>query len=189
VKELKDYSCPYKEDLRFEDFSKDFLIKLLYAWQMAYLRLNAFWYQTVTEKYGSEAGDDCNLKVWLTVGERVVPKFAKVGNFQLNTVVDNLKLCQLVPETNVGSEYFDGKIDIKNENHIVTTTNKCRILDTLEKVAPEKIEYFCHVMEGQVLERYFRSPKNPNVKVTPLKLPPRRSPDDICCKFDIKAIK
>lgn len=188
MNELRDYSGPYKPDLKFEDFSKDFLIKLLYAWQMAYLRLNAFWYQAVTERCGSEAGDECNLKVWLNVGEKVVPKFAKVGNFQLNTLVDNLKLCQLVPETNIGSEYFDGRVDIIDQNHIVTTTNKCRILGTLEKVAPEKIEYFCRIMEGQVLEKYFKNPQNPNVKVTPLKLPPRKSLDEICCKFDIRAV-
>jgi hypothetical protein len=187
--ELTDYSGPYRHDLRFEDFSKDFLIKLLYTWQRAYLRLNAFWYQAVTERFGSEAADSANLEVWLQVGEKMVPKYAKVGNFPLNTVVDSLKICQLVPETNIGSEYFDGKIDIKNENHIITTTTKCGILDALEKAAPEKIEYFCHVLEGRVLEKYFSSPTNPNVTVTPLKLPPRKSPKDICCQFEIKAVK
>jgi len=27
---------------------------------------------------------------------------------------------------------------------------------------------------------------NPKIKVTPLKLPPRASPDEPCCRFDIK---
>jgi len=48
--ELNDYSGPYRHDLQWEDFSKDFLIKLMYAWQRAYLRLNAFWYQAVSPK-------------------------------------------------------------------------------------------------------------------------------------------
>ncbi len=95
--ELTDYSGPYKHDLKFEDFSKDFLIKLMYAWQRAYLRLNAFWYQAVMERYGSEEADRFNLEIWSTVGEKVVSKFAKIGNFELNTVLDSLKLCQLTP--------------------------------------------------------------------------------------------
>jgi len=181
--ELTDYSGPYKHDLKFEDFSKDFLIKLMYAWQRAYLRLNAFWYQAVMERYGSEEADRFNLEIWSTVGEKVVSKFAKIGNFELNTVLDSLKLCQLTPDSHVGSEFFGGDVDIKNENHVIATTTKCAVLEFFEKAAPERIDYFCHVLESQVMEKYFNNPK---IKVTPLKLPPRESPDDICCQFDIK---
>lgn len=180
--ELSDYSGPYRHDLRFEDFSKDFLIKLMYQWQRAYLRLNAIWYQAAAERFGQEAADDCNLEVWLTVGEKVVPKFAKVGNFELNTVLDSLKLCQLTPDSHTGSEFFGGEVDIKDENHVTTTTTKCAVLEFFEKAAPERIDYFCHVLEKQVMERYFN---NPRIKVTPLKLPPRQSPDEACCRFDI----
>lgn len=189
MEELRDYSGPYRQDLRFEDFSKDFLIKLMHSWQQAYLRLNAFWYEIVTAQFGNKAADDCNLEVWLRVGDRIVPKFAKVGNFPVNNLVDSLKLCQLIPESHIGSKYFDGQIEILDQNHVITTTTKCGILDALEKAAPEKIEYFCHVLEVQVLQRYLSGPGHLKVVVTPLKLPPRTSPDDICCQFDIRAEK
>jgi hypothetical protein len=68
--ELTDYSGPYKHDLRFEDFSKDFLIKMMTQWQRAYLRLSSIWYEKVMEKFGMDAADDCNLDVWLTVDRR-----------------------------------------------------------------------------------------------------------------------
>jgi hypothetical protein len=183
MEELTDYSGPYKHDLQWEDLSKDFLIKLMYAWQRAYLRLNAFWYENVFERFGSEAADECNLKVWTTVGEKVVPKFAKIGNIELNTVLDSLKLCQLLPDSFVGSEFFAGDVDIKNENHVISSTTKCAVLEFFEKAAPERMDYFCHVLEKQTMEKYFNNPK---IKVTPLKLPPRKNPKDVCCQFEFK---
>jgi hypothetical protein len=181
--ELTDYSGPYKHDLRFEDFSKDFLIKMMTQWQRAYLRLSSIWYEKVMEKFGMNAADDCNLDVWLTVGQKVVPKFAKMGNVQPNTVLDALKIVQLAPDSHVGSQLFAGELDIKNENHVITSTTKCAVLEFFEKAAPERIEYFCHKLEPQVMEAYFNNPK---IKVKPLKLPPRKSSEDICCRFEIK---
>lgn len=181
--ELTDYSGPYKHDLKFEDFSKDFLIKLIYLWQRAYLRLTAIWYEEVMKRSGMETADSCNLAVLLTVGEKVVPKFAKLGNIQLNTVLDSLKMCQLVPDNDTSGQIFRGDVDIKNENHVIATTTYCRVLEFFEQAAPDRIEYFCHVLEKPSFEKYFNNPK---IKVTPLKLPPRQSPDDICCKWEFK---
>ena len=181
--EMDDYSGPYNHDLKWEDLSKEFLIKLMYGWQRAYLRLSSYWYQAVMERFGMEAADDCNLEVWKTVGEKVLPKFAKIGNIELNTVLDSLKLCQLAPDSYVGSEFFAGDVDIKNENHVITSTTKRGVLEFFEKAAPERIDYFCHTLEHQVMEKYFNNPK---IRVTPLKLPPRESPDEVCCRFEIK---
>ena len=180
---LKDYSGPYRHDLKFDDFSKDFLITMMTQWQRAYLRLSAIWYEKVMEKFGMEAADACNMEVWMTVGQKVVPKFAKMGNVQPKTVLDALKIVQLAPDSHVGSQLFAGDLDIKSENHIITTTTKCAVLEFFEKAAPERIEYFCHKLEPAVMEAYFNNPK---IKVTPLKLPPRKSPDEPCCRFEIK---
>jgi hypothetical protein len=181
--EMEDYSGPYKHDLQWEDFSKEFLIKLMYAWQRAYLRLNAFWYEAATNRSGMDGADSCNLEVWSKVGEKVVSKFAKIGNFELNTVLDSLKLCQLVPDSFVGSELFAGDVDIKNENHVISTTTKCAVLEFFEKAAPDRMQYFCHTLEKTTMEKYFN---NPRIKVTPLKLPPRDGPDAPCCSFEFK---
>ena len=183
MEEMTDYSGPYKHDLKFEDFSKEFLIELMHSWQKAYLRLSSFWYQAVIERSGMDTADDCNLEVWSKVGEKVVPKFAAIGNIEPKTVLDALKVVQLAPDSHVGSELFAGDLDIKNENHVITRTTKCAPLEFFEKAAPERIEYFCHVLEKPVMEKYFNNPK---IKVTPLKLPPRKSPDEVCCQFELK---
>jgi hypothetical protein len=178
-----DYSGPYDHDLSFADFSKEFLIDLMHTWQYAYMRLSSIWYQEVIERFGMEAADKCNLAVWMKVGEKIVPKFARVGNIEFNSIADGLKTIQLAPDGHTDGELFEGEVDIKNDNHVLTTTTRCRVLEYLERVAPERIEFFCHVLEKHVMQAYFN---NPSVTVTPLKLPPRTGPDEVCCRWEIK---
>ena len=93
--ELKDYSGPFNPDLKFEDFSKDFLLKLMRAWQHAWIMQEDAWYEAILEKHGPEDANDIGLKAWVTMAERVHPRYAKLGNIRLNTVVDSLKALQL----------------------------------------------------------------------------------------------
>lgn len=182
VPELTDYSGPYKPDLRFEDFSKDFLLKLVNVWQHAWLTLEGAWYDAVNERLGFEAANDCNLKAWLMVGERVNPRLAKAASIQLDTVVDSLKVLQL-PLDNTSGGLFVSEYDIKTPNHVILTVTRCLSLEYFERKAPERIVPMCHVMEGPIIQKYC---VNPRVKVTPLKLPPRKSPDEIACQWELK---
>jgi hypothetical protein len=180
---LTDYGGPYDHNLKFADFSKEFLINLMHSWQYAYMRLSSIWYQEVMETFGMEAADKCNLAVWMKVGEKIVPKFAKVGKIDFKSIADGLKVIQLAPDGHTDGELFQGEVDIKNERHVITTTTKCRALEYLEGVAPERIEFFCHVLEPKVMQAYFNNPK---VTVKPLKLPPRNSKQEVCCRWEIK---
>jgi len=181
--ELKDYSGSYRHDLKWEDFSKDFLVRLMKLWQRAYLGIQGAWIEAVTEKYGSEAADRCSLAALLLQAERMIPQFVEIGNIKLNTVLDSLKVIQLAPDGHTESELFGGEVDIKNENHVISTTTKCITCEFLEAFAPEKIEWLCYTMEQPVMEKFLNNPK---IKVTPLKRPPRKSADDTFCQWEFK---
>jgi len=181
--ELKDYSGPYRHDLKWDDFSKEFLVKLMKLWQRAYLGIQGAWIQIVSEKFGSEAADHCSLEALLLQAERMIPQFVETGNIELNTVLDSLKVIQLAPDGHTESELFGGEVDIKNENHVISTTTKCITCEFLEAFAPEKIEWLCYTMEQPVMEKFLNNPK---IKVTPLKRPPRKSADDSFCQWELK---
>jgi len=181
VPELSDYSGPYKPDLKFEDFSKDFLLKLINIWQYAWLTLEGAWYDAANESLGFEAANDCNLKAWLMVGERVNPRLAKAANIDLNNVVDSLKALQL-PLDNTSGGLFVSEYDIRTANHVILTVTRCLSLEYFERKAPHRIIPMCHEMEGPIIQKYC---VNPKVKVTPLKLPPRKSPDEIACQWEL----
>jgi len=180
--ELDDLSGPFNPDLTFNDFSKDFLVKLIHVWQYAWLHMDAAWFDTVKDRFGTEAAYDCDTAMWLRVAERCNPRYAKIANIQLNTVVDSLKVTQLPLDNTMGG-LFQVEYDIKNENHAIITVKNCRALIFCEREAPERIEPMCHVLEPKIFKAYL---VNPNIKVTPLKLPPRKSPEEIACQWEYK---
>src|SRR4030042_2338997 len=100
--ELNDYSGPFRSDLRFEDFSKDFLVKLMRSWQGAWLQMDAAWFDEVKKRYGDKVAYECDLEMWLRVAERCNPRYAKIANIPLNNVVDSLKLLQLPLDNTMG---------------------------------------------------------------------------------------
>jgi len=178
--ELNDYSGPFDPDLTFDDFSKGFLLKLMRVWQYAWLHMTESWYDAVEKRFGTDAANECETESWVRIGSRVNPRYAKVANIQLNTVVDSLKCLQL-PLDNTTGGLFPCRFDIKSPNHVILTVEKCRSLEFFEANQPERINHVCHVNEQLVMEKYL---VNPNIKVKPLKLPPRQSPDDIACQWE-----
>src|SRR5512136_1403173 len=182
MSELNDYSGPFKSDLTFDDFSKEFLLKLMTVWQYAWIRMSESWYVAVSERFGADAANDCNLQAWVNVAERVNPRFPKVGNFRLNTVLDSLKCLQLPLDNNIGPLY-PVEYDIKTPNHVIMNIMQCRSLISYEKAAPELIGPICHVLEQKLMEKYLMNPK---IRVTPLKLPPRKNQEAMACQWELK---
>jgi len=181
--ELDDYSGPFKPDLRFEDFSKEFLLKLIHSWQYAWLHMAGAWYDAISKRWGAEAANDCNLEVWLRIGERVVPRYAKIANIpEIDTVLDALKVQQL-PLDNIIGGLFQPEYDIKSPNHVIMTFRRCKTLEVFERDSPERIEHVCHVLEPAVFQSYCI---NSDIKLTPLKLPPRKSPEEIACQWELR---
>ncbi|MFC1943892.1 hypothetical protein ACFLX5_00065 [Chloroflexota bacterium] len=183
--ELADYSGEFKQDLNFEDFSKEFLVRLMREWASAYLRVDECWYNEVSQRAGIELASSCQVSAWLKIAERSVPKIAKAANIQVNDVVDFLKVSQLVPDGFL-SGVFECEFDIKNRNHVIFTLTRCRTLDFLEKYSPERIVSVCHGIDIPVNERYI-SVFLPDAKMPPLKLPdgPRKDPSETPCKWEI----
>ena len=182
IPELDDLSGPFYPKLTHRNFSKAFLLKMMQAWQFAWITMSAGYYDAARRRLGFKAANDINRAAWRRVAQRVNPRYAKIANIKLNTVLDSLKCLQLPLDNNVGPLY-PVDFDIKNENHVIMTMTQCRSLLYYEREAPEMIEEICHGFEKEGIENYLM---NPRIKVTPLKLPPRQSPEDIACRFELK---
>jgi hypothetical protein len=182
AQELNDLSGPFNPDLTFADLSKDFLLKIMEVWQFAWIHMATAFYAATRKRYGTDAANEIQLEAWETVGEKVNPRYPKIGNIQMNTVLDSLKAAQLPLDNTMGNLY-KAQYEIKDENHVILTLPQCRSLLYYEREDPEMINFFCHVLEERIMKKYFINPK---VKVTPLKVPPRRSPEEIACQWELK---
>ncbi len=188
-RELGDLSGAFDPHLKFEDFSKNFLLRLMRVWQRAWLMQEQCWYDEIKNRLGAQAANEIELATWLRLGEQISPQYAKVGNIQLNTVLDSLKVAQLPLDNDIGG-LFVPEYEIKTPNHVTMTIKHCHTLEWLEKNQPERIYPVCHVMEKVVSEKYF---VNPRINFAPLKLPPLpprpRSPGEICCQWELTMSK
>ena len=181
--EIEDLSGPLNQHLKFEDFSKGALLRLIGAWQFAWLQQTEAWYSVLKERLGSEVADACELAAWLQLEQRVGKRYAQAANIQLNTVEDSLKLLQVRLDNTTGG-FYEQYYEFKTPNHVIWTTHRCCSLEYFEKKAPERIVPVCHVLEPAVIAKALN---NPRIKVTALKLPPRKSPQEFpCCQWELK---
>jgi hypothetical protein len=96
------------------------------------------------------------------------------------------KFFQVHPQL-TGLEY-EVEFDLKSQTHGLYTIKRCRSLEYFERHREDKIlKYVCEVIDTGAMETTARL-FNPNMVVTPLKLPPRENRDEVACvwKFEIK---
>jgi hypothetical protein len=187
--ELMDNSGPYNPNRKFEDFSKEFLIKLLKAYMRAYTLVDGFWNTEVrnTVKLAEEDIINCEIGVWRSLANSVQLNIARLTNIQLpvKDVVEVLKIWQIQPESNINPDIYLAETDIKDNNHVIITMLRCRSLEWFEEHTPERIEPICQRIEVAAMEAYCHA-AHPDMTVRALKLPPRESRDEIACQWEIK---
>ena len=85
--ELTDLSGPFNPGLKFEDLSKELLVKILRVWQWSWLQLDAGWYEEVLPKFGLQPGFDCDLEMWLRCADRCNTRYAKIAKIPMNDII------------------------------------------------------------------------------------------------------
>ncbi len=180
--EINDYSGPFNPNLTFNDLSKGFLLKLIRAWQFAWIELEGGWEEEVEKRYGVDVAMGCDLQMWLGCAERCNTRYVKIARIPMKNAVDCLKALQLPLDNTMGAVY-PTKQEIRNENHAIVTVTKCPSLEFYEKSAPHRIVPMCHIVEPPLIDRYKVSR---DVQLFATKLPPRKGPDDIACQWEYK---
>ena len=178
--EMSDYSGPFIPNLRFDDLSKEFLLKVIRSWQYSWLQLEGGWMEEVEKRFGVHVAMGCDLQMWLRCAERCNTRYVKIANIPMKNAVDCLKALQLPLDNTMGAVY-PTKQEIKNENHAIVTVVRCPSVEWWEKNAPERIVPMCHIVEPPLIDRY---KVNLDVQLFALKLPPRKNPDDIACQWE-----
>ena len=178
--ELDDLSGPFDPELRFEDLSKEFLLRIMHVWQFAWVHMAQAFLEATRKRVGFDEANAIQLEAWQLIAERVNPRYAEIGKIRLETVLDSLKALQL-PLDNTMHSLYGARYEIKNENHVIVTIPQCKTLCHYEQREPDMIHPTCHVLEPKVIEKYLI---NPRIKVRPLKLPPRDEPGEIACQWE-----
>ena len=184
--ELKDYSGPFKPDLRYSDFSRERLVRMyLMAGEYFTETLDTF-VKFLTEKYGAEElteifeGTLANRTYFTSVRQILLKG---LGITEGNDIESLMKVLQ-VGHLDWCPFKFDITYEVPSKDRYVLTCHKCPEVDILEDLGQQdKIREFCERIDLYTLVEYAKI-FNPDIEVTAPVLPPRKSKDDICCKFE-----
>ena len=100
--ELPDYSGPYKADLRYTDFSKEFLADKVIPWSEAYTQLCVDgWFGEISKRFGAETAAEIEWTAW---NDQTAPELERMRG-------------EFLPD---GTEYSDPNSSVPTEARAAT---------------------------------------------------------------------
>lgn len=178
---MADYSGAFDPTFSHGKLTQETLAKLMKATAEYMRRIDGHWYLSVMEKWGNDEALDCDIKVWERLVTYEMKTISSLLNIRGDDVVTVMKAIQASPWMSM----YECKIDIKSNDHAITTYHACPTLLSLEKEGKGRERLICQELEPKlmgIMAHYF----NQNIRVTPLKLPPRKSNSEICCQWEFK---
>ena len=179
MKKLSDYSGELLPDLKFSDFSPETLADLLTLFSRLYLALDGFWYLTVKEKVSNDTALACDIEVLKKLSNYEMVKVTELLKIEGSDVITVMKAMQVTPWMR-NNEY---QIEVEEPNRAVLTFTRCATLSALEKEGGGRESQICRIVEPIVFKTY-ASFFNPQIEVRCLVSPPRKSNDEICCRWE-----
>jgi len=181
MRQMSGHSGQVDANMELESFSKDFLIKLLKLYSRLYLALDGFWYLSVKERSGNEQALACDLWVWEIMSRYELSKVTELLGIQGNNVSTFIKAIRFTPW------FWNMKyeVEVNNENDAILTVSHCPTLEALEKEGEGREESICRDVDTIMFQNYAQF-FNPDMQAIPLKLPPRKSREEICCQWQFK---
>ena len=180
--EVDDLSGPLYPHLTHENFSKDFLLRMMEAWQYAWLTLAETHFITARKEHGyDEAMKICDA-AWAKATPGIQRRYAQTASITTNTVVDSLKLMQLSMDTSIGPLY-EASYDLKSDNHVIMTISQRDTAPHPEWPAPE---LDVAIAQGDWAERIRLSLANPSIEVTPLDNVPQPGDGTITTRWELR---
>ena len=180
--EQSDYSGPFDPQWSPEKLSREALLKLVKAYSEYIYRLDGSWYMTVKNRQGNDEAFACDRHVWEKKLQAYELKLMTGAlNIRGDDVVAVMKFMQATPWAWVDKR----EIDVKSSNHAVLTIRDCPTLSALEKEGTGREKLICDDLTTSLfsgIAHHF----NPKIKVTGLKVPPRKAYSDCSCQWEFK---
>ena len=184
MEEMQDYAGEFRPNLSMEDFSKQALVRLWQAAGKLYVGLDGIWYSLIRERFGEEMARELDAEVWKRETPLEVGRTRKALGIWGDDVAAFLKFVQVDP--GAGAIFPEFECELKSERLGILTVKRCLGLEYYERHGETEMQkHACEVVDVvgfQEAANLF----NPRIKVTPLKLPPRKSPDEIACRWEFK---
>jgi hypothetical protein len=184
MEELKDYSGPFKKDLKYEDFSKDVLVELLHGYGEEINLLSLFFARAINERFGQEAMREILVEAWQRMAAPEMEPPRKAAKIEGNDVEAYCKLNQLAGSFPNGRDFYKYKFDLIDNNRAILTVDDCYACRLYEKRGMlNEWDWNCQVLEKEGMLAYMAY-VNPEIKVRMLRGGRKDASDEPACKWE-----
>jgi len=179
MKDLTDYSGGFEPELTPDTFSSKTLFGLLKVYAAHMIRIDGLWYGSVMSKYGNEVALKYDINIMKKARALEIEAISSVMNIKGNDVATMMKVIQLSPWVRT----LDFQMDVRNNDYATYMVRACPTIFALEKEGRERERGICLdvcLLGMRITADHF----NHDIKITPLKIPPRKSKNEICCHWE-----
>jgi hypothetical protein len=168
--ERKDYSGDFDPDFRFEDLSKEALVRLVREYALIAQLLDRSVFAAVALRYGPQAVEDLAIDEWRGASPIYTERIRKIMNIEGDGVPAIFKQLQLDP--GFAQHYMDVEYEVVDEHHGFFQLRSCGALLDVEPFGERTVRSMCHTIEDGTFDVTAQA-GNPKARIRAVHRPPR----------------
>lgn len=178
-----DYSGPFDPDFRFEDLSKEALVRLVREFALVAHLLDRSVFAAIGMRYGQEVVEELAIEEWRGASPIYGERIRRVMGIEGDDVEAIFKLLQLDP--GFAQHYMDVRYEVVDERHGFFELAACGALQDVEPWGERAVTGMCHTIEDGTFDVTAQS-VNPKARIRHVHRPPRQPADrEPVCRWEL----
>ena len=180
---MADYSGPFRPDFRYEDLSKDALVRLAREFALIVHLLDRSMCAAIGIKYGGEAVEEMAIEEWRGASPVYGERLRNVFGIEGNGIDAIFKVLQLDP--GFPHHYLDVHYEVVDDRHGFFELAYCGALMDAEPFGDKMVTSMCHAIEDATFDVTAQA-VNPKAHIRHVHRPPRTPGDRVPhCRWEI----
>ena len=181
--ERPDYAGAFDPDFRYEDLSKEALVRLVCEYALIVHLLDRSMCAAIGLRYGADAVTDLAIEEWRGASPVYGERLRQVLGIEGDDVAAIFKVLQVDP--GFPHHYMDVRYEVVDERHGFFELAYCGALMDVEPWGERLVTNMCHHIEDGTFDVTAQA-VNPKARIRPVHRPPRAPADRVPhCRWEV----
>jgi hypothetical protein len=178
-----DYAGDFDPDFRYEDLSKEALVRLVREYALIVHLLDRSALAAVGMRYGQEVVEEIAIEEWRGASPVYGERLRRIMGIEGDDVAAIFKVLQLDP--GFPHHYMDVHYEVVDERHGFFELAHCGALMDVEPWGDRAVTGMCHTIEDGTFDVTAQA-VNPKARIRHVHRPPRSGPDQVPhCRWEL----
>jgi hypothetical protein len=178
-----DYSGPFDPDFRYEDLSKDALVRLAREYALIVHLLDRSMCAAIGMRYGADVVNELAIEEWAGASPIYGERLREVMGIEGDGIEAIFKVLQLDP--GFPHHYMDVHYVVEDDHHGYFELRSCGALMDVEPWGDKMVTGMCHTIEDGTFDVTAQA-VNPKARVRAVHRPPRVPSDRVPhCRWEV----